>query len=297
MSFSTQVKEELNSIKIKGNCCKRAYLFGAVLSAETDDKSIQLKLADPQTAEKIASLLKTIFNCTPDTSTQKRGCCETTTLKFESKKLLDFIKFADSFCDGQTDSLFTCQNCKSAFLRGVFCASGSISDPVKSYTLEIRAKNENRAKLIQAVIALWDIEIPKQTKRGDSMGLFYRRENMIEYFLSACGAAQAVFALNNIWAEKDIRNDENRKTNCDSRNIARLVNAASEQISAIELLIAYKYFDELPNDLKITAKLRLEHQDIGLSELAQLHIPPISRSGLDHRLTRIIDEAKKRKLM
>ena len=147
MSFSKQVKQELNSIQIKGNCCKRAYLFGVLLSAEKKDEGIFLKISDTDSAEKVVALLNTIYKCEPVVKKIRRGCFESTEIYFKSKKASDFIDFADRFDEGShMDSFFTCKGCGSAFLRGAFCAVGSVSDPQKSYTLEMRIKNMQRAE-------------------------------------------------------------------------------------------------------------------------------------------------------
>ncbi len=297
MSFSTQVKEELNSIQIKGNCCKKAYILGAVLSAESADGTIKMTVSDPQTAEKMILLLKTLYKCSAEVKILKRGCFESTELYFECKKISEFLRLADDLSDGAANEFLKCQNCRSAFLRGVFCSSGSVSDPKRSYSLEIRTKTAGRARLIQSVIATWDIALPRLTQRENAVGLFYRSESAIEDMLTACGANRAIFAMNDIWVEKDFRNTENRATNCVARNISKSVLAASLQISAIEALTSSHCFEDMPDELKITAELRASNPDINLAELAALHDPPISRSGVSHRLARIVEEAKKRKLI
>ena len=48
---------------------------------------------------------------------------------------------------------------------------------------------------------------------------------------------------------------------------------------------------KMPEELQITAMLRLEHFDATLSELAALHDPPITKSGVNHRLKKIVGGA------
>lgn len=299
MSFSKQVKEELNAIQIKGNCCKKSFLFGAMIFAECDENNrIFVKLSDRETAEKIVFLLRSIYKCEPTVTSIKRGCFESTQLEFTSKKIAEFLLFADSFVDGGAiDGLFTCQNCHSAFVRGAFCASGSVSDPQKCYTLEIRIPNEQRAALLNNIISEWGIAPPSTTCRKGAIGLFYRNESAIEDFITACGGSKSLFSFYDVLIEKNVRNEENRATNCDARNILKSVAAAAIHISAIESLASSKVLDDMPRELQITAKLRIEHPDVNIGELAALHTPPISKSGVNHRLCRIVDEAKKRKLI
>ena len=299
MSFSQQVKEELNSIQIKSNCCKKSYLFGAILSSENKDGHIILNLSDESTVTTVLYLLKTIYKCVPKVKSVKRGCYKCSEIYIDSKKLSEFLSFADSYNEEISEStFFSCTNCKSAFLRGVFCSCGNVSDPKKSYTLEIRAKNTARAELIRKVIGEWqEISPPNFTQRKEGIGLFYRNESSIEDFLTACGANKSLFTFYEALVEKNVRNIENRATNCVARNISKSVAASAAQVSAIESLIASKSIDELPHDLRTTAALRVTYSDVTLSELAALHNPPISKSGLNHRLSKIVEEAKKRKLI
>ena len=71
MSFSTQVKEELNLIQIKNNCCKKAYILGVVLSAEVIDGLLVVKLTDKSTIEQFTRLLKIIYKVDPIISGKK----------------------------------------------------------------------------------------------------------------------------------------------------------------------------------------------------------------------------------
>lgn len=298
MSFSKQVKEELNSIQIKNNCCKKAFLFGALISASNTEDNVKVQLSDTVTAEKIVFILNSIYRSDVNVKRIKRGCFESVELDFTSKRVSEFLTLADEYsCESSIDSIFKCDMCKSAFLRGAFCSCGSVSDPQKCYTLELRIPNDNRAELVIGVIDKWGINIPAKTQRNGAIGLFYRNESSIEDFITACGGNKALFSFYDALIEKNVRNAENRATNCDARNISKSVEAAAYQVSAIESLISSKVLDDMPRELRITAQLRRENQDVSMSELAALHEPPISKSGLNHRLTRIIEEAKKRKLI
>lgn len=301
MSFSKQVKDELNAIQIKGNCCKKAYLFGTLLSAELTNDTVSLKISDSETAEKVVILLKTIYKCEPNVKNIKRGCFECTEISFKSKKISEFLEYADSFCEESDISfLFTCKNCNAAFLRGAFCSLGSVSDPQKSFTLEMRVGNIHRALLLSQVIETVGISCPSSTQRDKNIGLFYRNESSIEDFITACGmngVIKSLFEFYDSSLKKELINRENRATNCVARNISKSVEATELQISAIESLKAVKAYDDLPRELKMTAQLRIDNPDMSLGELADLHIPQISKSGLNHRLAKIIEKARKLKLI
>ena len=302
MSFSTQVKEELNSLPIKGNCCKKAFIFGVALASEIVDNTIHIKLTDSATAEHFALLLKTIYNVIPERKDIRRGCYSAVEMTFKAHKIQDFLKFADEFSDMDDeetffDTYFKCENCRTIFLRGVFCAMGTVTDPQKSYSLEIRLSNDMRAMLVHSILESIGPEAPGITQRSGGFGIFYRNESAVEYALSLCGATKTVFSFFNVHIEKDLRNLENRATNCVTRNIAKSVGAASAHIAAIEALIAAGMLDELSEEIKATASLRIQNPDLSLGELAELHTPPISKSGLNHRLSKIADLAHKRNLI
>ena len=299
ISFSSQVKEELNAISIKSNCCKKAYLFGTVMAAVKNDAKIRIRLADPSTLDEILFLLKAIYKIIPEQKEINKGCFHCTELTFESRRLAEFMDMADSFDAESTDlsPYFSCQQCAAAFLRAVFCTCGSVSDPQKSYTLEIRPSNDKRADLISHVTDNFGLTPPCRTQRKGAVGLFYRNESSIEDFLTACGGNKALFTFFDVFVKKDLRNTENRATNCVAKNILKSVEAGALQIQAIEALMAHGMFDDLSPQIKKTALLRIDNPEISLIELAEMHEPPISKSGLNHRLSKLIDQAKKHKLI
>jgi DNA-binding protein WhiA len=102
------------------------------------------------------------------------------------------------------------------------------------------------------------------------------------------GATSSVFQFCNAQIERSIRNDENRATNCVTENISRAIRTGTKQLAAILYLEEHNLLDDLPEDLQYTARLRLNNPDVTLAELAELHTPPITKSGLHHRLEKIM---------
>ena len=64
--------------------------------------------------------------------------------------------------------------------------------------------------------------------------------------------------------------------------------AAQLQIHAVEKLEASGEITLLPDELRTTARLRLENPEATLGELAALHTPPITKSGVNHRLKKLL---------
>lgn len=177
--------------------------------------------------------------------------------------------------------------CRRAFLRGVFLAGGSVTDPEKRYHLELSTthlKVSRETELLLDELALK----PKATERKGSSVLYFKQSEAIEDFLTLIGAPVSAMAVMSAKIEKDWRNDANRKTNCDAANVDKAVAAAQEQLAALRRLEERGQFDTLPEKLRQTAELRRAHPEVTLQELAELHEPPLTKSAVNHRLRKLL---------
>lgn len=129
---------------------------------------------------------------------------------------------------------------------------------------------------------------PKQTERKGSSILYFKQSETIEELLALMGAPLSAMTVMQAKIEKDWRNDANRKTNCDTANVTKAVDAAQEQLAALRTLEAQGRLDSLPEKLLQTALLRREHPEATLSELAELHEPPTSKSTVNHRMRKLL---------
>lgn len=181
---------------------------------------------------------------------------------------------------------FKCEECIKYFLRSVFLTYGTITNPDKSYHLELIVSDDGIADSLQELLTQYSIE-PKKTKRKNNYILYYKESELIVDFLNIIGANKSAFHIMNTKIRKELRNNANRLANCDTANIDKTVSAAMIHIDAIKTLITTGEINNLSDELKATAYLRLENPDITLNELAELHEPPISKSGVNHRLKKI----------
>ena len=94
---------------------------------------------------------------------------------------------------------------------------------------------------------------------------------------------------------KNVRSMTNRRINCDMANIDRSVAAGEQQIADIQLIQSAIGLDALPAVLQEIAAARLADPDASLRELGAKMNPPLSRSGVNHRLQRISEIAQKYK--
>ncbi len=291
MSFSSEIKAELLSAQIKKNCCKKAFLLGLLYNSRQIEGGRRLAVFNlEESALAAADILGAVSDPVIEKSTRAgRRWYE---LSFVSKSASSFFYKIETFGDIVSAAGFRCDACRGAFLRGVIVSCASVNDPHKGYHLEISLSEDNEKRLpsLKALFEQCGFE-PGEHKRQGKVSLYFKSNSQISDILSLAGAMRSSFDFANVCIERDIRNNENRATNCVAKNISKSVGATRKQIEAINKLIDRHRFESLPEELRQTAILRLENEDISLAELARLHEPPISKSGLNHRLEKICELA------
>jgi len=187
--------------------------------------------------------------------------------------------------------IFICGSCKKSFFRGLFLSSGSISDPKDAYHLEFAISDEKTAVDIKVLAETENIFL-KYVKRRNRHVLYLKSSEQLEDFLYYIDVPKISFDLMETKILKDFRNNANRVTNFENANLEKISNASAEQIEAVELIIKKGKFDSLPDELKQTANLRLKNIELSLQEIGEISNPPVSKSGIKHRMQRIVEFAK-----
>ena len=184
--------------------------------------------------------------------------------------------------------------CKKAFLRGLFLGTGCIVDPNTDYHFEVTAKTKKNANSILEIINNILRFEAKLIKRSAHLYVIYIKESeQISMVLSYLGANKALFDYENIRVERSIKNNINRSINCETANLTKTISAAYKQLIAIEKLEKNNMIEKLPQELKEICHLRKENPEMSLGDLASLCSSKISKSGINHRLNKIIDIASK----
>lgn len=173
-----------------------------------------------------------------------------------------------------------------ALLGGIFAINGSVTDPQRDYHLEIALPDADLACAIQALFAQAAIPMKLIARKQEAV-LYLKHNEAIGDALTWMGAPNATLDLIGTQVLKSVRGQTNRRTNCDLANIDKTVRAGEQQISDILLIAERQGLDTLPQPLCEMAKLRLENPDACLRELGAMTDPPISRSGVNHRLQRL----------
>lgn len=295
MTFSSQVKNELVQIKAENNCCKKSLLYGmALFSKSFSYREIFFQSKSEETAKLFAELLDELCGIKTQVTTSPAGRLFSVDVsdKAMASRIMAYFGHERSETSLKINfSNFTCPECQNTFIKGAFLTCGAISSPQKEYHLEFSVPFMNLSKSL--VTALQEMELsPKVTNRKGYNIIYFKDSEAIEDCLYLMGASRSMFDMMNIKIVKEIRNSANRKANCETANIEKTVAAASPQIAAILKIEKEKGLESLTEPLRQMAEIRLENPDSSLDELAKMFDPPISKSGANHRLAKLVKIAE-----
>ena len=296
MSFSGTVKEELATQISPARHCQLAELAAILLfngSVCENGKHLCLETENEAVIRKCFTLLKKTFNINNVVIKGKSRLLSDDESEAKIIQALHLnVNDEHSVMLGAPVSSLLIKNscCARAYLSGVFLCVGSMSDPAKSYHLEFVCSYRAQAEQLQNIIQEFQIET-KIIKRKKYDVVYLKEGAGIVDLLNVMGAHVSLMNLENLRIVKEMRNSINRRVNCETANISKTVNAASKQIEDI-LLIRDKYgFENLPDNLKQMAEVRLEYPDAALKELGGYLEPAVGKSGVNHRLRRLSEIA------
>ena len=297
MSFSSNVKVELCKDSLSKKSCAVAEGYGVLLYCNTfSSTEIRIITESRDFAARLPRLFKKAFGITFDQepAAQDRGKLQFAissedkiakifeTLQMDLKASLTLhVNF------GMLEEEAECM----AYLRGAFLAGGSVTDPAKRYHLEMttshyKVSRETCALLIECGFS------PKELSRGGNNILYFKQSDYIEDFLTAIGAQVSAMGVMEAKVEKDLRNGVNRRVNCETANLTKVVDASMGQMAAIRALEKAGELDKLPGKLRETALLRRENPEATLQELAAMLNPPITKSAINHRMRKLLELAR-----
>lgn len=278
MSFSSDVKKELLGQVPRSRHCQLAELAGIINMDGAIDKDtgcLVLESENELVINKYEVLMKKAFSVDAGSPLTQS----------DTKRIMSALKLEKP--GYAADGLILMQTCcKRAYLRGVFMAAGSISNPQKSYHFEIVCKSSSQAEQIQEILKGFDTDA-KIVGRKSHYVVYLKEGSNIVDCLNVMEAYVSLMNLENVRILKEMRNSVNRKVNCETANIKKTVNAAVKQIEDIELIRDKTGLEKLPDVLNETARLRLEYPEATLKELGGYFDPPVGKSGVNHRLKKL----------
>ena len=232
MSFSTDVKDELNKIIPKAKHCKIA-----------QEKALELFAGDGVHAR----------------------------------------------CDGL---VVQSECCRRTFIRVAFLEKGTVNDPSKGYHLEIACRGNSQATQLCELMAKDGIK-GRVIERNKRMSVYVKEAEQISDMLALMGAHKAVLLMENERVIHQMRGTVNRRVNCETANINKTVNAAVRHIDAINYIQSHGGLKSLPDNLREMAQVRIDMPDTSLGDLGQYLDPPVGKSGVNHRLRKLVEIAEK----
>lgn len=305
MSFSKDVKDELSRQLSPARHCQIAELAaiislcGRIIITEEDRYILKIHTENITVARKYFTLIKKTFNINTEISIKRNTYLKSSKMYvlgimehdivikvLQATKLLDEQKEIGENLSVMSNLVIQNSCCKRAFIRGAFLASGSMSDPEKTYHFEIVAPNEPKAKQLQEIINSFDID-SKIVIRKKYFVVYVKEGSQIVDLLNIMEAHVALMNLENVRILKEMRNSINRQVNCEAANINKTVTAATKQIDDIIYIKDQIGFGELSEGLEEIAALRIDYPEASLKELGAMLNPPIGKSGVNHRLRKL----------
>nr|WP_319488249.1 DNA-binding protein WhiA [uncultured Caproiciproducens sp.] len=304
MSFASETKTELCQVMPQDSCCQKAECYGMLLFGRSfSGNAVTLTTENSAAAHRAAQLTAETAGVYVDISTS--------VLRRKERKSAFTVAVAGS---GQREAVLDCfghtkteinlrinranienECCACAFLRGVFLSCGTVSDPQKDYHLEFAVPFMNLARDLSAFISeIYELDLQSGLiNRKGSYVVYIKGSEHIADLMTFMGAGKAAMNLMQVKMLKEVRNNVNRKTNFETANLDKTALASAAQIVSIEkimntaggLLI-------LPEELRELAMLRCQYPEMSLRELGTMMSEPLSRSGVNHRLQRIVEMAR-----
>ena len=290
MSFSKNVKNEYCAMPWGDPCCTQAEMLASLMcSARFRQGQVSISTAHIGYSQRLSSMINEIYGTTARITHGR----ELYNIQVEEKQAFDRIisdlkeqAGFDAIRGTMSKENFTNECCRRAFLRGLFLSAGSVSEPNKSYHLEIAARRLSVAEVAVHLLSLEDIHAGI-LKRNGYYVVYMKEGQQISDFLLITGAHEALLDLESLRVDKSVRNSVNRVVNCDNANTIRIAFTGARQQETLEYLSEHIGLGALPKDLQIAARMRLEYPDLSLKELGELMDPPLGKSGINHRLKKL----------
>ena len=272
-------------------CCALSFFYGVMLfSKKLDKETMTISLENEKLLEICTYIMIHHFLAVPSVRQIEKGGRKRFEVSF--KRELVGKDLSEKLFDGEKDLSFAevCQNCRRFFLRGVFLSSGNITDPERDYRIEFVLTDKSLAEAL--IEFLKPITSAKLLKRDAFSVVYVKGRERVEAVCTVIGAESVTLDIIEKSIEKETMSSLNRSCNCENANIKKTVSASVEVRHAIKKLRDSGKFSSLPDELKKTAELREKYPEESLQSLALLYEGGISRSGLNHRMKKLIEISK-----
>ena len=308
MSFSSDVKNEIISKDYINESSALSELvaivcFGGKLRKNDGKYVLTFVTENPRIARRIYSLLKGTLTVNSRIKIRKNSSSafydvvidneQEIECVYKSLNLISKDETLDNFVNYHISKRFTTsREVTRSVIRGAFLAGGSVMDPYNTYHLEFTTSRFGVANDFMELLSGMGIPA-KLVMRKSKCVMYYKNSEDITDVLTVLGSVNALMEYHNAKIVKEMRNNVNRTVNCETANLNKTVDASVEQVKCIEKLIQNGKYNTLPDNLKEIADLRLKYREHSLKELGEMLSVPIGKSGVNHRLRKIMDIANK----
>lgn len=306
MSFCSDIKNNLCHITLNTLYEKECELYGYLhclssLSLKGKGRlNLVFETENPSVARRIFTLVKDLFGINLEIAAKKsnlrKGHFLYNLIVFESSdsmNILDYFNIIDFSRGFEINNTITHNILPTVseirhYMRAVFLSCGYVSDPKKKgYQIEFVFNKFEYAKNLIDLLKSIDIYL-KYVKRKEYYVIYTKDSNMITEILANIGAHNAVLEIESTKVIKEMRNNVNRRLNCETANMDKTVNTAVKQINAINKIIDRYGINYLDEPIITLAKLRLENPEASLNDLSNMFTPPISRSTINNWFRKIL---------
>lgn len=312
MSFASNARAEMARELCSDKCCSRAELAAALLASGgisfrfgggASSYALSITTAEAPVVRHYFQLIKRHFGVSGQIRTLRSNSLSGMTRyqlvipEESSEYLLKETGLYDPealFGLRQTpaDAITQYACCRKNFVKSAFMVSGGIANPEIEYHIEIAAPSEEFADYVIKNLNYYEIPA-KKTCRKSKYVVYLKKSDDVSDMLTLMGAAQSVLTLQNVRIKKDVSNRVNRQLNCDNSNINRVMETALLQIEDIRYIESELGLDKLPAPLQEIAEARLNNAATSLAGLGEMLNPPIGKSGVNARLRKISEIARK----
>lgn len=320
MSFALDAKHEVLKVEIKNDCCAIAYLSALIkgsgqLSLSTGKHTVAIHTDMPELFDVVNAIIKQYYGeeCTLCLAEENLGFKIikykiTIPSSISEKVLFDcgILEVDDqnnvTFTNGISPFVIQDECCKVNYIRGAFLSCATSNIVIKNYDNENKSNSgyhlefvfnfEETAADFCELLKSFDINA-KTTVRKNNPLVYIKEYQVICDILALVGANRAVLELQNEAAIRDLRNNVNRQTNCLNANLNKMVQASVKQLAAINLIKETIGFESLDDSLQELCLIRLANPDEPLEKLRLLYSEPVSKSGINHRFSKILKIAEK----
>jgi len=214
------------------------------------------------------------------------------------------IKNKCEIIDNIPNELFEKKCCKGAYIAGLFASCGTLTTPDAvdlddrgktkgGYHLEFNINSDLVKDEIKKIIkSIAEIDSDTIHFRANSNGIYIKNADSIGYIIAAMGCQKSFFIIQDIITSREFKNRLNRVNNSTLANIDKVVDAGEKQVLAIKLIDEKLGINVLSPQLIEFCNLRLNNYSASLSELAQLCVPPSTKSGMNHRMRKVLELAE-----